>query len=80
MPILTSEGRVAVEDPSWEEASVIGQYWNAVIEFRDTGSIAGLEWFEGVEIAGQPLLTDPDEVEFWAAQGELDFEDIYEAG
>jgi hypothetical protein len=77
MPILTAQGRIWV-DVGDREASVVGAYWNDVHRFRDTGDLGTLDRYAGVRIAGRLLEADPDEIEFWAAQGELDFEDIYE--
>ena len=77
MPVLTDEGTVWIEVDGAEDRSLLGSYWNEIHVFRDTGDLSGLASYEGVEIEGVPLLTDPDQIEFWAYQGELDFPEIY---
>ena len=79
MPVLTGEGTIWVEVEDSAERSLVGSYWNAVHHYRDTGELQQLDAFAGQQVAGQLLETDPDEVELWAQQGELDFEDIYES-
>lgn len=79
MPILTSEGQiwVEIEDPTMR--SDVGSYWNAVDRYKDEGELAQLDAFSGVRIVGRLLITDPDEIEFWAARGDTDFPEIYES-
>lgn len=79
MPILTTNGRIWVEVENPIERSLVGSYWNAAHRYRDTGDLEPLDSFAGRQVAGHLLETDPDEIEFRAAQGELDVEDIYEA-
>jgi hypothetical protein len=80
MRILTpSKGLVWVLPEDDEQASTLGSYWNDTHRFRDTGDTRGLARYAGRKVRGYPFETDPDEIEYWAAQGELDFEDIYEA-
>lgn len=78
MPILTDDGQdwVEVDDP--EERSLVGSYWNAIDRYKD-GDVDAVEPFSGVRIAGRLLVTDPDEIEFWAARGDTDFPEIYES-
>lgn len=88
MRLLTREGTLDVPITGDAEAtdadgreldapSTLGGYWNAVQAFLSTGDEEHLEPFAGVRIAGYPLETDPDWIEYWAGQGELDFDDIY---
>ncbi len=85
MPILTPDGQVWAEVEDWEERSVLASYWNAVHAYRDDYGdrdmqLHRLDEFEGMTVAGYPLETRPFEIEYMAARGDLDFEDIYEAG
>ena len=73
-------GRIWVEPRNDEEASDIGSYWNAARKFARTGDDSDLWPFEGLFIGEYEFETDPDEIEFWALRGELEFEDIYEGG
>jgi hypothetical protein len=77
MPVLRSDGLVWVEVDD-REASVLGGYWNAVHRFRDSGELGELESFSRAIVGGLWLEVDPDQLEYWAAIGELDFENIYE--
>ena len=81
MRMLTPEGVEVV--PVWadsDDASVIGQHWNAVKKFLHTGDVSVLVPFAAWRIQGYRLATDPAWIELWARRGELDFEDIYENG
>ena len=80
MRILIADGVGWVTPRGEAEASDIGTYWNAVRRYRRTGDDSGLWPYEGMQIAGHTLETDPDVIDYWAATGELDFEDIYEEG
>jgi hypothetical protein len=80
MRVLTrEEGVVTVEVTAPVERSMVGSYWNAVRDFLETGEVERLGQFDGVRIGRGHWLTDPDELEAWAAQGELEFEDIYDS-
>ena len=63
---------------SWE-TSVVGSYWSAVSHYRQTGDTSRLREFDGASVGGFPLETDPDEIDYWARRGELQFEDIYQS-
>lgn len=78
MRILTGNGVQWVDVATDAEASEIGSHWNAVRRYRRTGDDSDLWPFEGEQIAGHLPETDLDAIDFWAATGELDFEDIYE--
>lgn len=79
MRILTPSGVVLTLIESDSERSAVASYWNAVSHYLATGEDRPLRPFAGVSIAGHVLLTDLDAVEQWAAEGELEFEDIYNA-
>ncbi len=81
MKVLTPEGVKVVEVLKKEDASAIGQYWNAVKHFLDTGDDRRLRPFEGktVErVEREEFQTDLDAIEEEARRGEIGFEDIYE--
>jgi hypothetical protein len=78
MRVFTDEGVIVFSIDDWYERSVVGSYWNAVRTFLGSGDVESLVQFERETVQGHRLQTDPDEIERWAMQGELDFEDIYE--
>jgi hypothetical protein len=80
MRLITVSGVVAADVDSPEDRSTIGSHANAVARFLATGDTEPLDPFRDVAIGGHRLQTDPDELEAWAAQGELEFEDIYDSG
>jgi hypothetical protein len=80
MRVLTPSGPQWIDVTSYADASDIGSYWNAVRKYVRTGDDSGLWPHEGHIIGDSELLTDPDEIDFWALRGELEFEDIYEGG
>lgn len=80
MRLITTQGVHAEHIPDEHERSLVGQHANAVARFLGTGDTDALVEFEDAEVAGHRLQTDPDELEAWAAQGELEFEDIYDSG
>jgi hypothetical protein len=61
-----------------DDRSTAGAHINAVTRFRDTGSAGQLAAFRGVSVGGHELETDPDEIEYLAGRGKLDFEDFYD--
>jgi hypothetical protein len=70
-------GRVDVDVPTPEAASLIGSHFNAVGRYLATGDPRFLTPFRGRRVAGVELLTDPDRIEQLAARRELDIDDIY---
>jgi hypothetical protein len=78
MRVLTDSGIHWVEVTDDLDASDVGTYWNAVRKYLHTGDGSGIWALEGRAIEGVELLTDLDDVDFWALRGELEFEDIYE--
>lgn len=79
MRILTRVGVRDVDLPEFSDRSIVGGHWNAVQNFLYTGETDELERYRGVQVAGRPLLTDPDKIERLARIGDLDFEEIYES-
>jgi hypothetical protein len=79
MRALITQGVVSLPALRWRDRSKIGRHWNAVQAFLRTGDTSLLREFEGEEIGGFRLETDPDAIEEWWRQRELDFLDIYES-
>lgn len=79
MRIITREGVITESIPDKEQRSVIGRHANAVQHFLATGEAKRLRSFRRTTIAGHRLQTDLDALEAWAAQGELEFEDVYDS-
>jgi hypothetical protein len=75
--VVTTQGVLPLE-LSDDERSTAAQHVNAATAYRDTGDDSGLGAFRGITVGGHELETDPDQIEFLAAQGQLDFEDFYE--
>jgi len=76
MRILTRDGVFDVEVTEPDERSMLGSYWNHVRLFLEDRP-ADLEQFDGEEIAGRRLETDPRWIEALAEWGVLDFDEIY---
>ena len=76
--VLTTEGPKVVEVQDSDEASRVGEHWNAIKHFLNTGDETRLRGFDGETVAGVVLETDPDAIEEWARTGEIDFEEIYQ--
>jgi hypothetical protein len=79
MRLITPDGVIAARVKAADDRTLVAQHANAVAKFVRTGDSSDLAQFEDVEVQGHVLLTDLDELEAWAAQGELEFEDIYSA-
>ena len=76
MRVLTRDGVVDLEVNDEYERSVLGSYWNDVQLFLENQPY-NLDQYRGMTIAGQPLETDLDWLEYWADRDELEFEEIY---
>ena len=76
MRVFTDEGVEVLDVPDYSERSVVGQHWNAVRSSLE-GDLRALGPFEGETVAGRHLQTDPDEIETWGHQGDIDWEHIY---
>lgn len=79
---LTPEGRQQVGVTDTREASILGDYWNAVDRYRDTGDASALKHFDGkhvIDADGKrvPLITDLKEIDRQGSAGNLSFETIY---
>ncbi len=63
LQIITPEGRQEIGVRDSRQASMLGEYWNAVDRYRDTGDTSALQKFRGkhvIDADGKqvPLLTD----------------------
>jgi hypothetical protein len=76
--LVISEGEtVALDVRGSRQAGLVGEYWNAVSRFLETGDMRALAKFRGRRVAGRTLETDPEVLEGLALSGGLQFEDIY---
>ncbi len=80
--IPTSEGLAEIATADSRAASIVGEYWNAVNTFLDTGDDTALARFQGVSIRDAHgnavrLLTDVAQLEHLGSFGMLSFESIY---
>lgn len=73
---------VAIVEVDDEAASLLGSYWNSGHRnFLATGDTSHLALFEGEEVDGLPLMTDPRLIEeFDEEYGDVDVREIYEQG
>jgi hypothetical protein len=76
------KGLVEVGLRDSRKASVVGEYWNAVEKYRDTGDTSVLRRFAGkqiLDINGNQILlmSDPNELDRLASAGVLSFETLY---
>jgi hypothetical protein len=64
------------------QSSIVGEYWNAVEKYRDSGAVSDLRRFEGkyvTDVNGDQflLMTEPQELDNLASAGVLSFETLY---
>jgi len=75
--------QILVDPPSRDDRSAIGSYWHAVGVFRNNGSTALLDRFEGRSIydaltrSRLPFVTDTALLREAIAAGHTDFDDLY---
>jgi hypothetical protein len=77
MSVLSTEGVVDVDTRGSRVRSLIGRHWNAIRLYGAIGDVAVLAPFKGKRVGGVELESDPDRVEEYLRQGELDVDDIY---
>jgi hypothetical protein len=75
-----SEGELGVVEVDPAEASLLGEYWNAVGHYWRTGDTTRLDALYGESVAGVVLETDPDVIDEFGRRGEFDFDSIYYLG
>ena len=77
MRILTNTGIEDATVSDRQTASMIGHYWNDVRQFLSTGDTSVLDPYVGVVIDGFGVETDPDLIEEFDDEGQLDFRYLY---
>lgn len=75
--VLTTEGLLLL-DLDDDDRSTASAHIHAVTAFRNDGPTVQLAPFEGVSLGGYELETDPDELQYLANRGKLDFEEFYD--
>jgi lambda repressor-like predicted transcriptional regulator len=82
LAIPTSDGirEIALRDS--KQASILGQYWDAVQRYLQTGNESSLQTFRGKHLIDAngtrtELLTDPNELNRLGNAGVLSFESLY---
>jgi hypothetical protein len=78
----TPQGLAEIATRDSRSASVVGEYWNAVNHYLETGDEKELSRFRGVTITDAqgnavPLLTDTAELERLGSAGILSFQSLY---
>ena len=77
MSVLSVNGVVDIDTRGSRVRSLIGRHWNAIRLFGSIGDVDVLAPFVGKRAGGIELASDPDQIEEYLSQGELDVEDIY---
>ena len=77
MKVLTDQGFEPTVIRGSKQAKVLASYTSAVGYFLRTGDSERLDEFEGLEIAGRSLITDPQKLIVLARAGELDLHELY---
>ncbi len=80
VPTIEGTREVALRDS--RQASILGQYWDAVQRYLQTGDASAIQNFRGKRITAAnrvriPLLTDLDQLNRLGNAGVLSFESIY---
>lgn len=77
MAVLTANGAVDVTLRNSRQRTLVGEHWNAVRRFVNTGDATALAKFRGIQVAGVDFETDLAAIEAWGRIGEIDLDDIY---
>ena len=77
MSVLSVDGVVDIDTRGSKVRSLVGRHWNAVQRFGVTGDVSYLTPFVAKRVGGVELATDPDLIERYLLQGEIDIDDIY---
>ena len=80
--VPTTQGLAEIATRDSRAATIVGEYWNAVNAYLETGDETGLARFRGVSITDAaggvvPLLIDTAELERLGSAGILSFQSIY---
>jgi hypothetical protein len=82
LSIPTPEGPRSIALRGSKQASLLGEYWNAVHRYLQTGDTSRLKEFRGEHITNAdgfdvPLLVDPEVLNRLGSAGVLSFESLY---
>ena len=77
MSVLSTEGLRDIDTRGSRARSLVGSHWSALGKFLAAGDVSVLDPFRGKRVGGVELATDPDLIEEYGRQGELDIDDIY---
>lgn len=77
MSALSTDGLRDIDVRGSGARSLVGGHWSAIGRFAATGDVTVLAKFTSKRVGGIELATDPDLVEEYLRQGELDIDDIY---
>jgi hypothetical protein len=77
MSALSTEGLRDIDVRGSRARSLVGGHWSAIGRFAATGDLSVLAKFIGKRVGGFELATDPNLIEEYQRQGELDIDDIY---
>jgi hypothetical protein len=77
MSVLSTEGLRDIDTRGSRVRSLVGAHWSAIGRFAATGDVGVLRPFIGKRTGGVELASDPDLIEEYLRQGELDIDDIY---
>lgn len=80
--VPTTNGSQDVAVRNSRDASILGQYWEAVQKYYRTGDSSGIDKFRGTRIKDKngvdfPLITDLKELKRLGSAGSLSFESLY---
>lgn len=77
MSALSTDGLRDIDVRGSRSRSLVGRHWSAIARFAATGDVSVLAPFKGKRAGGVELAADPDLIEEYLRQGELDIDDIY---
>jgi hypothetical protein len=77
MSVLSVDGVADIDTRGSRVRSLVGRHWNAIRRFGATGDVSLLKPFTGRRVGGVELASDPDLIEEYIRQGEIDLDDIY---
>ncbi|MGO8873427.1 MAG: hypothetical protein ACLQPH_18890 [Acidimicrobiales bacterium] len=77
MSALSTEGLRDIDVRGSRARSLVGGHWSAIGRFAATGDVSVLAKFRQKRVGGIELATEPDLIEEYLRQGELDIDDIY---
>jgi hypothetical protein len=76
LSVLSVDGVVDINTRGSRVRSLVGRHWNAIRRFGVTGDVSVLAPFKGKRAGGVELASNPDLIEEYLRQGEVDIDDI----